>query len=89
MQAEPGRRGGGCSHHAHPQASTHLADTPGALDPHETLKANDRRGLLSAAENDGLGFALYDVGTDSRHPVLKLGHSGTHVVMTSRQPRFR
>jgi hypothetical protein len=67
----------------HPQASAYL-DTPAMLDPHEGLKVNQKRQLLAAPEFDGTGFAIYDVSTDCRHPVLKasielagsVGHAG-------------
>jgi hypothetical protein len=55
----------------HPRPSAYLDDTPAMLAPHETLKHNDRRKLLVAAENNGPGFAVYDTSADCRHPVLK------------------
>jgi hypothetical protein len=55
----------------HPRASAYLDDTPSMLDPHETLKQNERRKLLAGAQRDGPGFALYDLSADCRHPVLK------------------
>jgi len=75
----------------HPQASASL-DEPAVLDPHESLRHNDRRKLLAAVENTAFNnplpaasaFALYDVSADCAHPVLKssiyipglLGHAG-------------
>jgi len=74
-----------------PQASASL-DEPAVLDPHESLRHNDRRKLLAAVENTAFNnplpaasaFALYDVSADCAHPVLKssiyipglLGHAG-------------
>ena len=49
---------------------TAYLDDPAMLDPHETLKTNVRRKLLAGAQNNGPGFAVYDV-SDCRHPVLK------------------
>jgi LVIVD repeat-containing protein len=54
----------------HPRASTYL-DDPVMLDPHETLKHNDRRKLLAGAQADGPGFAIYDTSADCSRPVLK------------------
>lgn len=54
----------------HPQPTAYLDDTAAALDPHETLQTNERRNLLVVAQDDGPGFAVYDV-SDCRHPVLK------------------
>src|SRR4029079_16697096 len=61
----------------HPRASTYL-DVPTMLDPHESLKVNDRRKLLAGVENtsfttpvpSSMGFAIYDVSTDCRRPAL-------------------
>jgi hypothetical protein len=66
-----------------PQASAYL-DTPTMLDPHETLKQDERRKLLMAGQFNGPGFAIYDLSADCRHPVLKssielagsIGHAG-------------
>jgi hypothetical protein len=55
---------------ANPVISTYLDDTPAMLDPHETLKAHDGRGLLAGAEHTGPGFAVYDIATDCAHPTL-------------------
>ncbi|HEY1328975.1 MAG TPA: hypothetical protein VGI14_18710 [Casimicrobiaceae bacterium] len=54
----------------HPIATAYLDDTPAALDPHETLKHNDRRDLLAVAQTNGPNFAVYDT-SDCSHPVLK------------------
>jgi len=55
----------------HPRATAYLDDTPAGRNPHETLKVNDARKLLAVAENNGPGFAVYDLSADCRHPVLK------------------
>ncbi len=55
----------------HPQPTAYLNDTPAALNPHETLKVNDARKLLAAAEDNGPGFAVYDLAADCRRPVLR------------------
>jgi hypothetical protein len=52
-----------------PQASAYL-DTPAMLDPHESLKQNEKRQLLAAVQFNGPGFAIYDVSADCRQPVL-------------------
>jgi hypothetical protein len=44
--------------------------TPGMLDPWESLKGNDRRGLLAAAENGGPGLDFYDLSGDCAAPTL-------------------
>ena len=54
-----------------PRASAFLDDTLSMLDPHETLKQNDRRKLLAGSQRDGPEFAVYDLSADCRHPVLK------------------
>ena len=54
----------------HPRASAYL-DDPVMLDPHETLKHNDRRKLLAGAQNNGPGFVIYDTSADCSRPVLK------------------
>ena len=51
----------------HPQPTAYLDDTPAILAPHETLKHNDRRHLLAAAEFNGPGFAVYDTSADCRY----------------------
>lgn len=55
----------------HPQPTAYLNDTAAARNPHETLKVNEARKLLAVAENNGPGFAVYDLSADCRHPVLK------------------
>jgi hypothetical protein len=66
-----------------PRITAYLDDTISMLDPHETLKLNDRRRLLAGAQRDGPGFALYDVSADCRFPVLKsnvqLANSRAHM----------
>ena len=54
----------------HPRATTYL-DDPVMIDPHETLKHNDRRKLLAGAQLNGPGFAVYDTSADCTRPVLK------------------
>ena len=54
----------------HPVATAYL-DTPAMLDPHESLKVNQERKLLAGVQNNGPGFAIYDLSADCRHPVLK------------------
>jgi hypothetical protein len=68
----------------HPQISAYLDDTAAALAPHETPKVHAPRGLLAVGQFAGPNFAVYDVSTDCRHPVLKgsinmpgsIGHQG-------------
>jgi hypothetical protein len=55
---------------AHPRVSTYL-DAPAMLDPHESMKLNDRRKLLAGGQYNGPWFAIYDVSGDCSHPVLK------------------
>ena len=55
----------------HPQPTAYLDDAPAALNPHETLKHNDRRNLLAVSLTNGSNFAVYDTSADCRHPVLK------------------
>ena len=50
---------------ANPRATAYL-DDPVMLDPHETLKTNERRKLLAGAQLNGPGFAVYD--TVRLHP---------------------
>ena len=52
-----------------PRITAYLDDTASMLDPHETLKLNDRRALLAGSQRDGPEFALYDVSADCRFPV--------------------
>jgi hypothetical protein len=53
-----------------PRASAYL-DDPVMVDPHETLKHNDRRKLLAGGQNNGPGFAVYDTSADCSRPVLR------------------
>ena len=66
-----------------PRITAYLDDTTSMLDPHETLKLNERRRLLAGSQRDGPGFALYDVSADCRFPVLKsnvqLANSRAHM----------
>ena len=55
---------------AHPRVSTYL-DAPAMLDPHESMKLNERRKLLAGGQYNGPWFAIYDVSGDCSHPVLK------------------
>ena len=55
---------------AHPRVSTYL-DTPAMLDPHESMKQNERRKLLAGGQSYGPWFAIYDLSGDCSHPVLK------------------
>jgi hypothetical protein len=62
---------------AHPFVSDILT-TPAVLDPHESLKANEKRALLAADDVSGQGdyngtgdnFDVYDVSGDCAHPRL-------------------
>jgi hypothetical protein len=71
---------------AHPRYSTNLT-TPALVDPWESLKVNESRGLLAGvfvADAQGAGFFdVYDVKADCAHPTLLatvpvngLGHEG-------------
>ena len=60
-----------------------VLDTPAMNDPHESLKVNERRGLLAAVDLDNLGFDVYDISKDCAKPELlssveveNLGHEG-------------
>jgi hypothetical protein len=53
-----------------PQATAYLTDTPAGLDPHESNKVNEKRGLLGLAQNNGPNFAVYDLNEDCAHPRL-------------------
>ena len=53
-----------------PRPTTYL-DDPVFLDPHETLKANQRRKLIAGSRRDSTGFAVYDASADCARPVLK------------------
>jgi hypothetical protein len=58
---------------AHPKFATNL-DTMGMLDPWETLKVNEKRGLLAAVnvmDGEGASFmGIYDIKQDCKHPRL-------------------
>ena len=74
---------------AHPRLTVTLT-TPAMLGPHESLKVNQRRGLLGAvaawspAGNEPVFFDVYDLTADCAHPVLRasvplnmpIGHEG-------------
>lgn len=70
---------------AHPRITTTLT-SPAMLDPWESLKVTEKRGLLAAVEGTVSGplfFDVYDVSKDCTKPVLKssmpmntLGHEG-------------
>ena len=49
---------------------TALLDTPGLNDPHESLKVNERRGLLAAVDLGNTGFDVYDISSDCTKPKL-------------------
>ena len=49
---------------------TAVLDTPAMNDPHESLKANQRRGLLAAVDLDDPNFDVYDVSRDCTKPEL-------------------
>lgn len=55
---------------------TDVLDSPAMLDPHESLAANEKRGLLAGVAGwDSVGngpvfFDVYDVATDCRYPRL-------------------
>ena len=59
--------------HSHPAFTTNLT-TPAMLSPHESLRLNQKRGLLAADmgyPTFNPGFVdVYDVSADCRHPVL-------------------
>jgi hypothetical protein len=59
--------------HSHPVFTTNLT-TPAMLSPHESLRLNQKRGLLAADmgyPTFNPGFVdVYDVSKDCRHPVL-------------------
>ena len=50
----------------HPRVSAYLNDTAAARAPHETPKTHEGRNLLVVAEDDGPGFAVYDI-SDCSH----------------------
>src|SRR5215831_3421123 len=69
-QAHPGIVVIDVSDPKNPKATAYLADTPAALNPHETNKVNEQRGLLGLAQNNGPNFAIYDLNADCAHPKL-------------------
>src|SRR3954471_23369710 len=69
-QAHPGIVVIDVSDPRNPQATAYLADTPAALNPHETNKVNEARGLLGLAQSNGPNFAVYDLNGDCAHPKL-------------------
>jgi hypothetical protein len=71
LQKHPGIMVVDVSDPQHPVASAYLDDTAAALNPHETLKHNDRRNLLAVSLTNGTNFAVYDTSADCRHPVLR------------------
>src|SRR5215467_7475181 len=70
MQAHPGIVVIDVSDPTNPRATAYLADTPAGLNPHETNKVNEKRGLLGLAQNNGPNFAVYDLNGDCAHPKL-------------------
>jgi hypothetical protein len=70
MQAHPGIVVIDVSDPKNPKATAYLADTPAALNPHENVKVNEKRGLLGLAESNGPNFAVYDLNADCAHPKL-------------------
>src|SRR5215475_11980673 len=69
-QAHPGIVVIDVSDPRNPKATAYLADTPAGLNPHETNKVNEARGLLALAQNNGPNFAVYDLNADCAHPKL-------------------
>src|SRR5438105_10789683 len=74
--------------HAHPVQTSTLS-TPAMLSPHESLRLNQRRGLLAADmgyPTFNPGFVdVYDVSQDCRHPVL---HSSTPMGVLGHESAF-
>ena len=70
LQKRPGVVVVDASDPRHPRPTTYL-DDPVFLDPHETLKANQRRKLIAGSRRDSTGFAVYDASADCARPVLK------------------
>lgn len=50
--------------------ATKYLQTPGMIDPWESLKVNDRALLLAAVEQGGPALDIYDIAGDCRQPVL-------------------
>src|SRR5438105_1438080 len=69
-QAHPGIVVIDVSNPKNPQATAYLADTPAGLNPHESNKVNEKRGLLGLAQSNGPNFAVYDLNADCAHPRL-------------------
>jgi hypothetical protein len=69
-QAHPGIVVIDVSDPKNPKATAYLADTPAGLNPHESNKVNEARGLLGVAQNNGPNFAVYDLNADCAHPKL-------------------
>lgn len=57
------------SHPTKPKPTDRL-DEPAMINPWESLKVHQRRGLLAAVEYSGPGFSIYDIKKDCRHPKL-------------------
>jgi hypothetical protein len=70
LQEHPGSVVVDVSDSAHPRVTAYL-DSPAMLDPHESMKQNDRRKLLAGGQYNGPWFAIYDLSGDCSHPVLK------------------
>src|SRR5712675_3507861 len=70
LQAHPGIVVIDVSDPRNPHATAYLADTPAGLNPHETNKVNEARGLLGLAQSNGPNFAVYDLNGDCAHPRL-------------------
>ena len=70
MQARPGIVVIDVSDPKNPKATAYLADTPAGLNPHESNKVNEARGLLGLAQSNGPNFAVYDLNGDCAHPRL-------------------
>ena len=67
QQAHPGLVVIDVSDPRNPKATAYLADTPAGLNPHETNKVNEARGLLGLAQSNGPNFAVYDLNGDCAH----------------------
>jgi len=49
---------------------TAVLNTPAMNTPHESLKVNEKRGLLAAVELNGPSLDIYDISQDCAHPKL-------------------